>query len=158
MAYVTNLYEGGHVVSIESRFIRLQPDIRPVPGGSHEYKLMEPVPFRVNGISFEIEEGFTYDGASAPGVAALIGIYPDGLNRMASLFHDKGYRERGFGILKRKHVDKLFYRMMILSGYPRWKARVKYGFVKTLGLPYWLSDDKGSPLLSRGGAGLGSGG
>lgn len=130
-------FVGDHDFSFDATWVIDQPNIDPIPGGPHQYRLTERVPFWIDDSPHECEEGMEYDGASAPGVAGLLQIHPDGQNRLGSLFHDKLYRERGFGILSRKECDQIFYQVMKRCGYPLWRARIKYTMVRTFGRAAW---------------------
>jgi hypothetical protein len=107
------------------------------------------------GWKIRVQAGFIYDGASVPWVGALLGIYPDGLQRAAALVHDYLYRFRGevpvgcfmknagsgWEVVRvpwtRVQVDKLFANMLAVAGVGRFRRRTMYLAVRAAGWLFW---------------------
>ena len=108
-------------------------------------------------VTYEVHKGFEYDGSSE-WILLFLGIFPsylmwifgisqDGLHRGAALLHDALYRNgivicldtrRAINIT-RKDADDVFYKVATYSGVPKWKAKVRWFFIRAFGRFWWLT-------------------
>ena len=142
-----------------------QPDIRPVKGPwwrpvsyvlAQKYKV---VWYLQSGrkVTYEVEKGFRYDGSSEwvllflslfpSALMWIFGISQDGLHRGAALIHDALYRngivvclETGRAInITRADADYIFYQVATYSGMSKWKAWIRWIFIRAFGWIWWLT-------------------
>jgi len=137
-----------------------QPDIIPLSDNGY-YQLRGTYSYcwekDKNKYKIIIPSGFTYDGTSVPRFLwSIIGIYPDGIHRPASLIHDYIYHNKGltpYGVeytysnekwvpaqirWDRKDSDRLFCRMLKELGVSKFKRRIMYYAVRTFGYFWWI--------------------
>lgn len=89
---------------------------------------------------YTVPAGYQFDGASVPRLLWWLFV-PAGLALEAASLHDWLYDNRGFGVLSRKRVDKIFYDHLRQDGAGRLQAYLMYLAVRTpVGLWYWRRD------------------
>lgn len=100
---------------------------------------------RINGclFVFDINKGFSYDGASVPSWARWL-IERDGVHRESALVHDWLYENRGhvnalgepFSYV-RKDADQIFRECLKAQGLASWKVWLMCKAVRIGGRFYW---------------------
>ncbi len=85
--------------------------------------------------AYFIPKGFVTDFASIPRPLWWFASPTDYPVLRASLLHDYLYRT-GHRI-DRKYADKLFYKLMVEDGMPRWKAKLVYWAVRIFAKRAW---------------------
>lgn len=102
--------------------------------GHYKYKLLEDITVNVgsNAVT-KVPSGFITDGYSIPRI--FWNIFPPlGKDDKCAILHDYLYTK---GVFKRKFCDEIFLEAMKQSNVNRWKAYVKYFFVRVFGHPYY---------------------
>ena len=95
-----------------------------------------------NKYSFIVPKLFSWDGASIPEIAStIVGQKMEPIMILPSLVHDYLYRNGKFG---RKRADLIFYKLCILNGMDKVKARGMYNVLRMFGgVPYGKYKDRG---------------
>lgn len=98
--------------------------------------LRQPLIYETGGgTRITVGGGFVTNLASIPGWAHAI-ANPWEAHAWAAVIHDALY---GWQPCTRAEADKIFLEAMLVSGTPRWKARLMYWAVRYAGEPYWVS-------------------
>ena len=127
-----------------------------IPIGKNKYRLEEDYIYteELEGVtstwlkSYRVSRGYIWDGASVPSLFYWF-MRRDGLTRAASLIHDRiysnghihvSYRKKPYYaeiFHSRKEADDLFYRILIESNFPKWKAKIAHRCLRIFGGKYW---------------------
>jgi len=131
--------------------------IQPInlPIGKNKYRLEEDYIYTESLSAFNgsvknyiVHRGYIWDGASVPSLFYWF-MRRDGLTRAASLIHDRIYSNGKIHISfnkkskyielphNRKEADNLFYRILIESNFPKWKAKIAHRCLRIFGGKYW---------------------
>ena len=101
-------------------------------------------------LKITIPSGFVTDLASVP--RAFWSFFPPfGKYTTAAIIHDFLYSTKNVYGINKTIADKIFYKIMILSGTPKWKAKVMYYGVVGFGKPAFRTpkDDGSVPYADQ---------
>lgn len=109
--------------------------------GTTILETVEEVDLSPWGISTTIPRGFQSDGMSVPRFFwRFIGPPVNGATMAPSVAHDWLYTCQ---CVPRKAADDWYRKMLLLSGYPSWKARLAWIGIRAFGGLHWGKDEPG---------------
>lgn len=130
-----------------------QPVLRPAPGESHTWELLEPLAFSAPGVgAIRVYPGARTDGASIPRpLWTLVGPpLRDTRVVAAAIIHDQLYCTAGLhGQLSRRECDQIFHAALLAGGCPRHRAALYYAGVRTGGWIGWMRYARNPERISR---------
>ena len=101
--------------------------------GCEKYRLLKSLHYIIDGEKFVVEKGFITDFASVPKV--FWGFFPPDKNyAFAAVLHDWLYATKPFS---RKKADKVFYRAMVLYDIDEKVCKLFYYIVRLFGYYRW---------------------
>lgn len=108
--------------------------------GTTILETMEEVDLTPWGICTTIPQGFVSDGMSVPRFFwRFIGPPVSGITMAPSVAHDWLYSCQ---CVTRKEADDWYKKMLLLAGYPAWKARLAWLGIRTFGGLHWGKTDE----------------
>ena len=114
-----------------------QPIVAPHPYKDGEWMLLNNLEVKVEGKVYYIPKCTTTDFASIPRLFRVF-FSPYGKTYLrASILHDFLYRSQ---IKPRSVADKLFLKVMLADGTPKWKAYLFYYSVRLFGIYAWMKN------------------
>lgn len=103
--------------------------------------------FYIDGKTFWVPTGYTYDGASIPRpVWSIIGSPFEPRYMAAALAHDWLYLMHLVG---RSVADEVFFQLLRQCGVGLWRARIMWGAVRSCGYPAWTNNEADNREIAR---------